>query len=311
VANSGIRIRSGGSAVLGAAGPSWEVGPPGTPAACPDIEVRPHPPISEGSNQPAVLEAHRKLNVFFSGSPDLPLVLTCSFGPDTRQAVMDFQRAQFADPREWDGRVGPKTWAKLDMTIPLNMGRLLRGRGVAAAEEVGWQGRGRTPFAPIGVMVHHTAGSLQGDRPSLRVVMDGRPGIPPPLCNILLARSGTAHLVAAQRANHAGAGSSIVLDEARRGVSPVADAVVRGLRDDTTGNTWFYGIEVENSGLANDPYPQAQLDALVRICSALCGAHGWTASRVVHHREWTRRKPDMSFRGPLRSLVDTCTRTRC
>jgi hypothetical protein len=141
--------------------------------------------------------------------------------------------------------------------------------------------------------------------------MQGRPGIPPPLCNILLARSGVAHLVAAGRANHAGAGSNVVLDEVRRGVSPTADAVARGLRDDTTGNRWFYGIEVENSGLPADPYPSVQIDALVRICSALCAAHGWSAARVIHHREWTRRKPDMSYRGPLRGLVQMCLRTGC
>jgi hypothetical protein len=30
---------------------------------------------------------------------------------------------------------------------------------------------------------------------------------------------------------------------------------------------------------------------------------GWSANRVVHHREWTKRKPDMSFQGDLRALV--------
>jgi peptidoglycan hydrolase-like protein with peptidoglycan-binding domain len=284
---------------------------PGIPPTCVDAELRPHPLVWEGSSNPAVREAKRKLNVFQSGSPDEPLAPDCRFGPDTRQAVLVFQRAQFADPRDWDGRVGPKTWSKLDAVIPLNIHRLLRVRGVAVVEEPGWQGKGRTPFRPVGVMVHHTAGPRSGDRPSLSVVIGGRPGIPPPLCNILLARSGRAHLVAALRANHAGAGSGLVLDEVRRGLSPAGDASIRRLKDDTTGNSWFYGIEVENSGLAGDPYPSAQIGALVRICSALCGAHGWSAARIVHHREWTRRKPDMSFREPIRDFVDSCIRTRC
>jgi N-acetylmuramoyl-L-alanine amidase/Putative peptidoglycan binding domain len=278
---------------------------------CEGVEVRPHPLITQGVKDSAVLEAQRKLNVFHSGDPNGPLILDCVFGPKTRAAVVDFQQSSFADPREWDGRVGPKTWGKLDAVIPLNVHRLLRGRGVTVIEEPGWQARGRTPFSPLGVMVHHTAGPRQGDHPSLAVVLRGRTGIPPPLCNILLARSGTAHLIAALRANHAGAGSRLVLDEVRRGVSPPADAIVRGLRDDITGNAKFYGIEVENSGLANDPYPQIQLNALVRICSALSAANGWSAARVIHHREWTRRKPDMSFRGPLRVLVQACMQARC
>jgi hypothetical protein len=284
---------------------------PGLVAGCPEVEVRPHPLLGLGSVTPAVREAKRKLNVFLSNGPDGPLALDCTFGPDARDAVVQFQRAHFTDQRSWDGRVGARTWGKLDDVIPLNMHRLLRSRGVAVVEEAGWQGKGKTPFAPVGVMVHHTAWPTQEDHPSLSLVIQGRPDVPPPLCNILLARSGTAHLIAARRANHSGAGSRLVLDEVRRGVSAVADAKDRGLEDTTTGNTWFYGIEVENSGLQGDTYPQVQIDALVRICTAMFQSHGWTAARVVHHREWTKRKPDMSFRGPLRDMIDECMRVRC
>lgn len=35
------------------------------------------------------------------------------YGSDTKRAVIRFQQATFADPKEWDGVVGPLTWAAL------------------------------------------------------------------------------------------------------------------------------------------------------------------------------------------------------
>lgn len=190
-----------------------------------------------------------------------------------------------------------------------NLATILRTWKVEVVEESGWPTRGALPFTPQGVMVHHTAGPhSDDDAPNLRRVRDtGRHSandfIPPPMCNILLARSGVAHVVAAYRANHAGSGNSQVLEEVRQDIAPANDAGALHLPDNANGNRWFYGIEVENTGLPDDAYPTVQIEALIRCCAGLCVEYGWSSARVIHHREWTYRKDDMSYRGLLRSDV--------
>lgn len=184
---------------------------------------------------------------------------------------------------------------------------LLSDAGVSVVGEPSWATRSRPgPFKPVGVMVHHTAGGRTGDAPSLAVCRDGRPGLAGPLCHIVLARSGLAHVVSAGLANHAGPGDPRVLAAVRADAPVDVDARHRSVVPETApGNASFWGIEVENTGLANDAeYPAVQLDALALICAALCHHHGWSANRVIHHRQWTRRKPDMSYRGDLRSAIE-------
>lgn len=167
----------------------------------------------------------------------------------------------------------------------------------------GYRDLGRDGFSPVGVMVHHTAGPKTGDSPSLSVCVKGRPDLPGPLSHLYVSRAGTTHILASKTANHAGMGAKEILEKVRRG-EPVSNEVrEHNLPDSVSGNLFFYGIEVENSGTANDPYPEAQIDALVSVCAAICEAHGWSASRVIHHRQWTRRKIDMSYRGDLAGLV--------
>jgi subtilisin family serine protease len=83
----------------------------------------PHPTIRRHSTGPAVAEAQDKLNRVHTrwladgsgGIDKCPLAIDGNFGPLTQQAVLSFQRRVFADrPSEWDGVVGPKTWAMLD-----------------------------------------------------------------------------------------------------------------------------------------------------------------------------------------------------
>lgn len=188
---------------------------------------------------------------------------------------------------------------------PTDLADTIRAAGVSVVEAPGWQTRGRPgKFAPVGIMVHHTAGARTGDAPTLGMCIRGRPDLAGPLCHIVLARSGTAHVIAAGVANHAGTGSSIVLDKVRMDVPPDGDARLLRGPENGTGNVNFWGIECENQGNGVDPYPEGQLEALLLICAAVCRASEWTASRVIHHREWTRKKIDMSWRGDLRGLVD-------
>lgn len=146
----------------------------------------------------------------------------------------------------------------------------LRAEGVKVVEAAGWRDRGSATFSPKGVICHHTAGPKRGDAPSLGVCINGRPGLPGPLCQIVLARSGTAHVIASGRANHAGLGGW------------------RGLE----GNTSVFGIEAENTG-AGEPWPPVQYDAYVRCVAALCRRGQIPVGMVCGHKEWApKRKID-------------------
>lgn len=74
----------------------------------------------------------------------------------------------------------------------------------------GWSTRGSSSFAPTISLSHWIAGPrgvAEGRRPMLNLVTVGRSGLPGPLCNDYMGRSGECVLVAAGRANHAGRGS--------------------------------------------------------------------------------------------------------
>ncbi len=162
---------------------------------------------------------------------------------------------------------------------------VLEAEGLKVAEVAGWQTRGRAEMGtPLGCMVHHTAGPRAGNMPSLTTLINGRPDLAGPLCHLGLGRDGTWYVVAAGRANHAGAGNW------------------RGL---TNGNNNFIGIEAENTGGPNDqPWPEVQMLALVHGLTALLRHIGRNADWCCGHKEYalpSGRKNDPSFdMGPLR-----------
>ncbi|MEV7197186.1 peptidoglycan-binding protein [Streptomyces sp. NPDC093510] len=172
--------------------------------------------------------------------------------------------------------------------------RALRGEGVRMREHGNWRTHNRNhkgAWGPVhGVMLHHTAG-----RDSLALCRRGMPDLPGPLCLGLITKDGTLHLVGHGRTNHAGNGSTAVLDAVRRSKTlpsrPGPDAV--------DGNARFYGFEIENLGNGRDPFPAVQLDTVERLSAALCRAHGWSAASVIGHKEWTRRKIDPTFSMPV------------
>src|SRR4051812_6130334 len=125
----------------------------------------------------------------------------------------------------------------------------LESAGLKVARVDGWETRGRGDVDDVcGVICHHTAGSKNGNMPSLRTLIDGRPDLQGPLAQLGLGRDGTYYVIAAGRANHAGAGSW-------QGV--------------TSGNSRFIGIEAENTGKTDDAWPEVQMDAYRRGVSAL------------------------------------------
>lgn len=154
---------------------------------------------------------------------------------------------------------------------------VLRAAGLTVVEVPGWQTRGHGEMSNLlGVMCHHTAGSRNGDTPSLNVVRDGRPDVPGPLAQLVLARSGTYHVVAAGKCWHAGRGEW------------------RGI---VAGSSHFIGIEAENTGLDNDqPWPAAQMEAYATGVAAILKRIGARPEFCIGHKEFApRRKIDPTF----------------
>ena len=145
--------------------------------------------------------------------------------------------------------------------------------GLLVTEVEGWKLRGSANFDPKGVIAHHTAGNPKGDYPSLKIVRDGRPGLPGPLSQIGLGRTGRVYVIASGRANHAGAGGW------------------NGL----SGNTSVIGIEAESVGTRDD-WTDAQRRAYPILCAALLDGLGRDHRSLCAHREWApRRKVDPAF----------------
>jgi hypothetical protein len=172
------------------------------------------------------------------------------------------------------------------------MPAVLLEAGLKVAEVPGWQSRGRAPVREtLGVMIHHTAGPAAGNMPSLRTLVEGRSDLPGPLSQLGLGRDGTWYVIAAGRANHAGAGNW------------------RGIVD---GNAHFIGVECENPGRAQDlPWPDVQMTALRQGVAALLQHLDRDAQWCMGHREYALpagRKTDPlwdldSFRRELAAVL--------
>lgn len=165
----------------------------------------------------------------------------------------------------------------------------LRAEGVTVVEVGEWQTHNRNhkgPWGPVhGVMIHHTV--THGSARTVEICRDGSTELPGPLCHGVITKDGTVHLVGYGRANHAGAGDDDVLraviDE--KALPPDNEA-------NTDGNRHFYGFECENLGDGDDPWPEAQLETIVRVAAAVCRRHAWSAQSVIGHLEWQPGKVD-------------------
>ncbi|WP_187283912.1 N-acetylmuramoyl-L-alanine amidase [Streptomyces sp. adm13(2018)] len=165
----------------------------------------------------------------------------------------------------------------------------LRAEGVTDIVEMpGWRTHNRNSVGPWGdvhaTMVHHTAGEGSG-LPAW--CYSGNSELPGPLCHDFLARSGRLYLVGNGRANHAGR----VARNAYNAVLNEQDNHPAPGPDELDGNAVSYGLECENSGAADRPWPKVQYDVAVRVQAARCRFHGWSADSVWAHKEATRRKP--------------------
>ncbi|MEU1141769.1 peptidoglycan-binding protein [Streptomyces sp. NPDC005885] len=179
------------------------------------------------------------------------------------------------------------------MAIPLSADALtsaLRAEGVTVVEHDDWRDHNRNhkgAWGPVnGVVIHHTVTS--GSAATVEICYDGYDSLPGPLCHGVITKDGKVHLVGNGRANHAGSGDGDVLQAVieERATLPAPN------ENDTDGNVHFYGFECENLGDGKDPWPDVQLETMVRASAALCRAHGWTARSVIGHKEWTNTKVD-------------------
>ncbi|ONK09563.1 N-acetylmuramoyl-L-alanine amidase [Streptomyces sp. MP131-18] len=184
------------------------------------------------------------------------------------------------------------------MATPLSAAKLvsaLKAEGVKVREYRSWRTHNRNhvgSWGPVhGVMIHHTVTS--GTESSVDLCYDGHSTLPGPLCHGVIA-DGTVHLVGHGRANHAGSGDRDVLD------AVIAErALPSDNQANTDGNRHFYGFEAINLGDNKDPWPPAQVEAIVRASAAICRAHGWGkqgTTSVIGHSEWQPGKVDP--RGP-------------
>lgn len=160
--------------------------------------------------------------------------------------------------------------------------QILRDAGLEVLEHADWQNRGHGDVGNLqGVLCHHTCGPLHGDLPDINVLVDGRPDLGGPLCNLGLGRSGKFYMIAAGKGWHAGAGNWL------------------GVKD---GNSHLIGIEAENTGETNgpraEPWPDVQMDSYKRGCAAILKHIGAPSAMVAGHKEYALpkgRKDDPSF----------------
>lgn len=137
---------------------------------------------------------------------------------------------------------------------------------------------------PWGLMLHHTAGDERSDIPTLT-----RPGTGVSSNDYINKQGVVFELVPfPRRAWHAGA-----RDASRAG---------RYFYD---GNTYYWGIEIENYGNGRDPYPRVQIDAVVWRCRQL--RKRWPnidhPEQIFRHRDFSpSRKVDPSNNFPFEEV---------
>lgn len=157
----------------------------------------------------------------------------------------------------------------------------LRSVGLEVREVKGWKTRGRDfagaspSFNPKGGVNHHTAGrpTKENPIPSLRILIEGRPDLNGPLCNVAQDMNGVFYVIAAGVANHAGLPDG---------------GVCRGMH----GNSEAYGLEVEHDGL--HALSSKRIDLLARAWAAILRGQDLSATQLVQHWEWApSRKVDL------------------
>lgn len=170
----------------------------------------------------------------------------------------------------------------------------LRRYGLEPIECTGWQTSGPDLYGLLGSLDHHTAGARTGYMPSLGVLLNGRSDLPPRLANVGSPRSEAGdfrvYVLAAGRANHAGAGFLPAYPEAN-------------------SNYELGGLERELVGDGSDLTPHRH-DVACRVHAAFADLGSWprdvaNVQRVARHATYApSRKID------TRGVTDQAIRDR-
>lgn len=180
---------------------------------------------------------------------------------------------------------------------PTRFREVLTAEGITTVAMPGWETHnrdaGRTPLTPNGIVIHHTGSDTTDPMGYAKSVLwPGYSTLPGPLCQAGGAPNGDIYLIGHGRCNHAGGGDQAVLDLVIADKVPMDRELKpnRGNSDGVDGNSHFYGLEVMFGG--GHPMATAQYNSAVRFATALCREHGWGATSVIAHREWSKDKPD-------------------
>jgi hypothetical protein len=147
----------------------------------------------------------------------------------------------------------------------------LRDAGCRVVTVDGWQTRGRPSstgdFDPYAVLWHHTGTttSRANPAPTLGMCIKGRSDLTGPLCQVLIGYDGTCHVIAAGRANHAGACNG-------NGPTRPGD-----------GNAQMVGFEIDYNG--TQPMSGAQYDAAIKAAAAVVAHYGNDERYCRGHKE--------------------------
>jgi hypothetical protein len=186
------------------------------------------------------------------------------------------------------------------MATPLTADQIvkaLRAEGLTVHEYKSWRTHNRNhkgAWGPVnGVMLHHTVTSNTAD--TIDLCYDGRSDLPGPLCHGVIDKKGEVWLVGNGRANHAGSGDLDVLNAVI--AESYATRPPAPNQQNSDGNVRFYGFECINLGNGKDPWPDAQVQAMVKASAALLRAHKWGAKSAIGHLEWTSQKIDPKGKG--------------
>lgn len=168
---------------------------------------------------------------------------------------------------------------------PKELKRALKQAGLQVEYQTGWDSKSINPFNTgpwAGVVLHHTAnGGARGDHPSLYWMMNNSYK-PVRAAHFLIGRSGRIMCTSGSGAYHAGSGGPLRLNGTY--IAP------------TQGNAALVGIEIESKG--TDPRTDAkvtdvdgltpqQVDAAVKLTSALLDLMGLNVKNVIRHADWT------------------------
>ena len=169
------------------------------------------------------------------------------------------------------------------------------GLNVEAHED--WKSRTnstRNTYTPTGILNHHTAGSS---------ILVNYPDPPywtdhslQTRCNITIRPDGVIVVLNAGYAYDSGKGDPAVLWRMKN------DALILNPNDFTdddriNGNPYFIDIEVQHRG-DGGPINSPQYASLIATNVVLLAHYDWDPrTRLIGHREWTRRKPDPKWNG--------------